>query len=275
LTEDRKLSTFPKAKAYQVFLSMMKPTGLKRYSRRTQVKITLTLVLALAVSISLLVGCAGSKKPVVHSRHAARAATQPESTAVADTSSVRTLESLLETPVPEKPREEWGWIKNEWVNVRSKPSTKSDVVSRLERGDKVKLVDHAGNWWLVELKDSSEAYVYAPLIFHEPYVAPWLAFKMGCRRADSTLSLVIAVSEYDGKDDNSIYVTVADDWYNLPEAKREKVAQAAYSYWNTCLTNNGHDPNGAFIVIRDDIGKDIIKVSGSPDKPILTSLDQD
>lgn len=238
-------------------------------------KITLTLAVAFAVCISLMTGCAGSRKPVVHNRHAAKVATQPESTAVVDTSSSETIESLLDTPVPEKPEDSWGWIKNEWVNVRSKPSTKSDIVARLERGDKVKLVDHAGNWWLVEVNDSSQAYVYAPLIFHEPYVEPWLAFKMGCRRADSTLSLVIAVSKYDEKDDNSVYVTVADDWYDLSKGQQDRVAQAAYSYWNTCLTQNGHDTKGASIVIRDDIGKDVVKVSGDPDRPTLKSLDDD
>ncbi len=237
-------------------------------------KIVLSLALVFALGISLLTGCVGSRKPVVHSRHSSKVAAQPESTVVADTTS-ESIESLLDTPVPSIPAEEWGWIKNDWVNVRSKPSTKADVVARLERGYKVKLVDHAGNWWLVELNDSSKAYVYAPLIFHEPYVEPWLAFKMGCRRADSSLAIVIAVSKYDENDDNSVYVTVADDWYDLSKEKRDQIAQTAYSYWITCLTENGHDTKGASMIVRDDISKDIVRVSGDPDRPTLKYLDDD
>lgn len=178
--------------------------------------------------------------------------------------------SIMELPPLKKqaePAEKWGWIRNESINVRSQPTTKSKIVTKLHRGDKVRLIEHAGEWWQVVLDDSATAYIYSSLIFNSPYVDPWTAFRMGCRKADTSLVLITAVARSNPDDDNDMALTVADDWYDLPKEQREQLARAAYSYWRTCLDESGHDEKGAAMIVRDDIGKEILSVSGSIDKP--------
>jgi hypothetical protein len=234
--------------------------------------VIVVFLLSAMVAILAIGGCAGSDRPEVQTRpvyQAEEVQSQPDS-ATEPPAMPRRPSDLTVAPEPDI---NWGWIKHEWINVRSKPTTKSEIVVKLQRGDKVRLVEHAGDWWQVKLASDSIAYIYASLVFDEPYVDPWTTFRMGCRRADSVLAVIVAITRYSEEDDVSAYLSVADVWYDYSESQRRQVSRAAYSYWLDCLEQSGHRTEGAAVIIRDDIGKGIVRVSGSREAPKLKLLD--
>lgn len=56
------------------------------------------------------------------------------------------------------------------VNVRSEPTTKSDVLFQVARGETLHLVEDAGEWYLVETPESRMGYIYGQLVELIPVV---------------------------------------------------------------------------------------------------------
>lgn len=165
-----------------------------------------------------------------------------------------------------------GWIYKALVNARSGPSTNDPIVTKLTRGDEVKLVEKADSWWKVRLSDSSVAYVHESLVSPERYVDPWTQFKMGGRLADTTLQIITAVTELKDNSVPSAALTVSDDWASFSKIRKQRVAQAALAYWKMCLAKAGYDPKGTMVILRDEEGVDLAKVTASADKTTVDFL---
>jgi SH3-like domain-containing protein len=165
-----------------------------------------------------------------------------------------------------------GWIFKSLVNVRSDPSTTAPIVTKLERGTEIKLVDKADHWWKVQLGDSTIAYIHESMVSQERYVDPWTQFKLGGRLADTTLQIVTAVTELNDNDAPSAALTVADSWASFSKIKKQRVAQAAFAYWKMCLSKAGYDSKGAVVILRDAKGVDLAKVTANSDKTTVDFL---
>ena len=50
------------------------------------------------------------------------------------------------------------------VNVRAQPTTSSDVLFQVSRGESLDLVEEVGNWYLVETEESKRGYIYEQLV---------------------------------------------------------------------------------------------------------------
>jgi hypothetical protein len=168
------------------------------------------------------------------------------------------LDLVQIAPEPEK---KWGWIKNEWINVRRQPTTNSNIVTRLQRGSRVELLEEDEEWWHVELEDGARAYIHSSLIYFDQYVDPWTQFRMGCRLADSSLTVIESVAPVSSDDSPSAYLQVAEGWAGLEPQEQRHTVRKAYHYWQECLEEAGYKLAGATLFFRDSSGRDVAKVS--------------
>ena len=64
-----------------------------------------------------------------------------------------------------------GVITVDTLRVRTAPSTSSDVLRELDRGDKVDVIEEDGDWYKIKLSNNNEAYVYAEYVKLEENLA--------------------------------------------------------------------------------------------------------
>lgn len=50
------------------------------------------------------------------------------------------------------------------VNIRQKPNTKSDVVAKVKKGEKLKVLQNKGTWYKVETASGEKGWVYSSLV---------------------------------------------------------------------------------------------------------------
>ena len=153
-----------------------------------------------------------------------------------------------------------GWVIKDLINVRSKPSTTSDVVAQLPRGTEVKLVELTDKWWKVQLADGRTAHVFETLLTTERYVDPWTRFKFDASRVDPALKIISGVAGIDGESPSAAMTVSADEWNSLAAEDQRKTAVSAFNYWNDCLKKCGYDPKSAVIVFRDAAAKELGRV---------------
>ena len=72
------------------------------------------------------------------------------------------------------------------VNVRAQPTTSSDVLFQVSRGESLDLVEEVGNWYLVETEEFKRGYIYEQLV-ELTKLAPGLSSESDL--SDSPLSL--------------------------------------------------------------------------------------
>jgi len=223
-------------------------------------KSLLTLAIVLGVLL-LLLGCAGSKQ--------AKVSVTPEGETTELPAETPNTQSLLDTPqmapadTVVAPQKEWGWIKNDWINVREQPNTSSAIVSRLQRGSKVELLDHVKDWWEVQLEDGTTAYIHESLIHHDPYIDPWVNFKMNCRLADTSMKVIGGVSKIEDASAPSAKLLVTDGWYLLPPEQQKLTAQQAFLFWQKCLEQAGYDSDGSKLIFTDEDGRELARSTRS------------
>jgi len=167
-----------------------------------------------------------------------------------------------ETHIQQRPLRS-GWIFKASVNVRSAPSTTAPIITKLSRGAEVKLVEKTEQWWKVQLRDTTTAYVHESMVSTERYIDPWTQFKLGGRLADTTLQIVTAVIELKDTPTPSAALTVDDNWSSFSKIRKQRVAQAAFAYWKLCLSKAGYDSKGTVVVMRDSAGVDVAKITGN------------
>jgi hypothetical protein len=56
---------------------------------------------------------------------------------------------------------------DEYTNLRKDKSSTSDIVEKVKVGQRIEVLDNAGNWWLVETKSGNKGYVYKTKIKSE------------------------------------------------------------------------------------------------------------
>jgi hypothetical protein len=221
--------------------------------------------LACAVMLWMLAGCGHKQQstlpPVpptpVATSHAATDSSKPA--APPDTS-------------VDQPPLKSGWIYKASVNVRSGPSTTAPIISRLTRGSEVKLLDKTDQWWRIKLDDTLTAYIHESMVSPDRFVDPWTQFKLGGRLADTTLQIITAVTELKDSQSPSAGLTVADSWSTYSKIRKQRVAQAAFAYWKICLTKAGIDSRNTAVILRDEEGVDLVRVTGSADKTTVEFL---
>jgi SH3-like domain-containing protein len=174
--------------------------------------------------------------------------------------------------VTAKPARRIGWVRKALVNVRSSPTPTAPIVAKLARGTEVALIAREDQWWKIELAADSLAYIHESMVSTDKYVDPWTQFRNGCRLADTTLHIIVSVTEVKESEATSAAMTVMDDWANLSKVKRQRVAQAAFAYWKICLQKSGYDVKGAVVLLRDEEGVDLVRVSGTPEKTSVEFL---
>ncbi|MCK4856768.1 MAG: SH3 domain-containing protein [candidate division Zixibacteria bacterium] len=222
------------------------------------------VTISLALVLVAVVGCASKSKVTVESTPTGQSGQVPQPPQSPDTAqaAVPVVTDIAVDTLPEKVPEKWGWIKKESINVRERPSTGSAIVTRLERGAKVKLLEKLNNWWKVELKHRDTAYIYTPLVSLEKYVDPWTNFKMGCRLVDTLLAVITGVAEDQQEGSQTARLTVADRWGDLSREQQEMIARKAFSYWRQCLKESGLKTANAAILIEDTSGQKLARVTG-------------
>lgn len=217
-------------------------------------------LLLTCIGLLLCSGCAGSKEAQVTVTPEGETIQLPDETPATVDAALDTTFMLPQDTftVPEK---QWGWIKNDWVNVRSEPTTKSVIAGRLERGSKVELLEKVGDWWKVGLDDGTEAYVHASLIHFDEYIDPWTRFRMSCRLADTSLKVVSGVSRVDDSGTPKAELLVTDGWYMLSPEQRKLTSQQAFLFWQKCLEEAGYKLAGATLLFHDEDGRELARVT--------------
>ncbi len=221
-------------------------------------------LLGLAVLAILIAGCGPKQQSTLPPTPS-----QVTPQVVTDTVKAPTVDP--EAPVEKLPLKS-GWIFKSLVNARSDPSTTAPIVTKLSRGSEIKLIEKTGQWWKVQLSDSTLAYVHESMVSQERYLDPWTQFKLGGRLADTTLQIITAVTELKDNTIPSAALTVADSWASFSKIKKQRVAQAAFAYWKMCLSKAGYDPKGTVVVLRDTEGVDLVKVTANADKTTVDFL---
>jgi uncharacterized protein YgiM (DUF1202 family) len=54
-----------------------------------------------------------------------------------------------------------------YTNLRKEKNSTSDIVEKVKAGDRIEVLDNAGNWWLVKTKTGNQGYVYKTKIKSE------------------------------------------------------------------------------------------------------------
>ena len=220
------------------------------------------LLLSLCLGIALLTGCAGKQEAQVTVTPEGETTQLPDMQQASHDTAIDTT-FMLPQDTMTVPQTQYGWIKNDWVNVRSEPTTSSVIAARLERGSRVELLEEAGDWWNVLLDDGTEAYIHSSLIHFDEYVDPWTKFKMSCRLADTSLKVVSGVSRVDESGTPSAQLLVTDGWYLLSAEQRKLTGQQAFLFWQKCLEEAGYKLAGATLVFHDEDGRELAKVTRS------------
>jgi predicted small lipoprotein YifL len=223
-------------------------------------------ILALAVFAILIAGCGPKQQSTLPPTPPPTQVTQQVVTDTVKTPSIDTEATSEKLPVKS------GWIYKSLVNVRSDPSTTAPIITRLSRGTEIKLIEKTEQWWQVQLSDSTIAYIHESMVSQERYIDPWTQFKLGGRLADTTLQIITAVTELKNDDIPSAALTVADSWASTSKIRKQRVAQAAFAYWKMCLSKAGYDPKGTVVVLRDEEGADLVKVTANADKTTVDFL---
>lgn len=164
-----------------------------------------------------------------------------------------------------------GWVIKDLINVRSKPSTTSDVVAQLPRGTEVKLIELTDKWWKVQLADGRTAHVFETLLTTERYVDPWTRFKFDASRVDPALKIISGVAGIDGEAPSAALTVSVDEWNSLSADDQRKTATSAFNYWSDCLKKCGYDPKSAVIVFRDAGEKELGRVKLEAGKAAFTA----
>lgn len=213
----------------------------------------------------ILAGCAGNKQDTLPSTPVR---VIHDTVRVVDTTAKVVAEDSTSTIAQFIP----GWVLKSLVNVRSAPSTAAPVVRKLSRGTEVMLAEKSGQWWRVQLDGTDSAFVHESMISLDRYVDPWTQFKLGCRLADTSLQIITAVTEIKDAQVPSASLTVGDNWNSFSKVKKQRAAQAAYAYWKVCLQKSGYDPKNSMIVLRDEKGTELARVTGAADKTTVELL---
>ncbi len=221
----------------------------------------LTVTVGLALIAILLSGCAGSKQAQVSITPEAET-TQLQQEPVIEQPAIDTsfLVTADTSSIPEK---QWGWIKNEWINVREGANTQSIIAARLERGSRVELLEQVDDWWHVELEDGNRGYIHVSLVHFDEYLDPWTHFRMSCRLADTSLSVINGVSQTENSDAPEAYLRVKDEWYLLSHERRKLTAQQGFFFWQKCLEEAGFKLAGATLIFHDEDQRELAKVTRS------------
>lgn len=224
-------------------------------SMRSKNSLRLTIVgLSSLLLIAAIAGCGQkteSTLPPVNEEVKAQDATQESNTAT---------NPVVDAAEAASEQSSSGWVIKDLINVRSKPSTSSDVVAQLPRGTEVKLVELTDKWWKVQLADGRTAHVFESLITKERYVDPWTRFKFDASRVDPALKIISGVAGIDGEAPSAAMTVSTDEWSLLSADDQRKTAESAFNYWNDCLKKCGYDPKSAVIVFRDSSGQELGRV---------------
>jgi SH3-like domain-containing protein len=223
-------------------------------------------LLCLAVLAILITGCGPKQQTTLPPTLSSAQVTPPVATDTVKATSLDPEASVEKLPVKS------GWIFKSLVNVRSDPSTTAPIITKLNRGTEIKLIEKTDQWWKVQLSDSTIAYVHESMVSQERYLDPWTQFKLGGRLADTTLQILTAVTELKDNATPSAALTVADNWASFSKIKKQRVAQAAFAYWKMCLSKAGYDPKGTVVILRDAEGVDLVKVTANSDRTTVDFL---
>ena len=220
-----------------------------------------SVAVGLALIALLLSGCAGSQQAQVSVTPEAEA-TQLQQEPVIEQPAIDTA-FLITADTSSVPEKQWGWIKNEWINVREGAGTQSIIAARLERGSRVELLEQVDDWWHVELDDASRGYIHTSLVHFDEYLDPWTQFRMSCRLADTSLSVIDGVSRTENSDAPEAYLRVNDEWYLLSTERRKLTAQQGFLFWQKCLEETGFKLAGATLIFQDEDQRELAKVTRS------------
>ncbi len=214
--------------------------------RSSIIVVSITLIVAVGLILS---GCgsSGSSKTTVKSQ------LPPDTASMADT-----LPKVDLYEAENKPQPVYGWVIRDLINVRGQPSTSSEIVAQLKRGDRVELVSQEGNWWGVRLTDGAPAYVYAPLLSEERYVEPLERFKLEARRTnpdlagiDDALTLPEAPMTLTG--------SVTQLWISSTPERQRQIAEGALRFWAQCLAKCGYETQTAKLLLNTIDGQAVAR----------------
>lgn len=219
------------------------------------------LIGAVAIVVSsVVIGCSGKSQSAASPL--TDGAKKPETPQTTSTTSAVSEPAATELAVS-------GWVIKDLINVRSKPSTTSDVVAQLPRGTEVKLVEYADKWWKVSLSDGRTAYVFENLLSKERYVDPWTRFKFEAGRADPNLNIISGVAGIDGDAPSAAMNVSNEEWTSHTPAERATIAESAFAFWSECLKKCGFDPKTAVVVFRDASGQELGRAKSEGGKPVF------
>ncbi|MCK5553418.1 MAG: SH3 domain-containing protein [Deltaproteobacteria bacterium] len=86
---------------------------------------------------------------------------------------VATPEPIKEEPAPQEvertpesvtPPPEMVSVIASWVNIRSGPGMKNEVITTVRKGDELELLDQTGSWCNVRLSNGLEGWIYKKLV---------------------------------------------------------------------------------------------------------------
>jgi len=204
------------------------------------IKRLLELIGIIGISLLLLSGCGSSKS----SRTQIQSQAPPDTATAADT-----LPKVDIYEEDNEPQKVYGWVIRDLINVRGQPSTNSEIVAQLKRGDRVELVSKEGNWWGVRLSDGAPAYIYASLLTEERYVEPLERFKLDARRIDPNLAGVDDVLTLP-EAPMTLTGSVTQMWVSSPPERQKAIAESALKFWALCLSKCGYDTQNAKVLLN-------------------------
>lgn len=215
-------------------------------------------ILCLVLGIALVSGCGkeveSTLPPVTEDVKRNNDSADQETTAAADSNE----------------QEASAWVIKDLINVRSKPSTTSDVVTQLTRGSEVKLVEFADKWWKVQLGDGRTAYIFENLLSKERYVDPWTRFKFEAGKYNESLKIITSVIGIDFEVPSAALGVSRDEWNSLTADEQRAIAESAFNFWTECLKKCGYDPQKSIIVFRDASDKELARANYSGGKTTVT-----
>lgn len=147
----------------------------------------------------------------------------------------------------------YGWVKKEVINVRSKPSINSEIITKLKKGESVILKEKVDEWWEVIVFDTVSAFIYGPLIstdmmeVMDPIIV--LLFHLDNAQKNSGFRLVV---DAENIGDQTAFIFVSYLWYGLTSYDQRSACLDLYDLWVRCLKKHGEDTRYAALRVYDD-----------------------
>lgn len=217
------------------------------------IRTSLNFALSAAACLLLVAGCGsgGSSQVQVEPQ------TRPDTMTVADT-----LPEVDLYEEDDQPQPVYGWVIRDLINVRRLPTTSSDIVAQLGRGERVELVSKEGDWWGVRLPDGAPAYIYASLLTEERYIEPLERFKLEARRTDPDLAGIDDVLTLP-EAPMTLTGSVTQLWVSSPPERQRQIAESALKFWAECLAKCGYETRDAKVLLNTVDGNAVARVEYS------------